>query len=179
MVGHEAGADAGSKARKRALLALAGLAVLIGMIVWWRPAGLDLWLKAFHIVAVIAWMAGLLYLPRLFIYHMDAEIGSVQSETFKVMEERLLKVIMRPAMLVSWALGLWLAYSSFGFSGGWLWAKIAAVAGLTAVHVHFFLAAKAFAADGRPRSARYWRIVNEVPTLLMIAIVVLVVVKPF
>lgn len=177
--GGEAGRPAGRKARRRTRFASAGLAVcVIGLFIW-RPAGLDLWIKAAHIVAVIAWMAGLLYLPRLFVYHTDAEAGSLQSETFKVMEARLLKVIMRPAMMVTWVLGLWLAYSSFAFQGGWLWAKIAAVVGLTAVHIGFSRAARDFAADHRPRSARHWRLMNEAPTVLMITIVILVVVKPF
>lgn len=179
MVGPEAGAAAGAKALRRAFSAIAALLVGVVLVFWWRPANLDLWIKAVHVVAVISWMAGLLYLPRLFIYHTDAEIGSVQSETFKVMEGRLLKVIMRPAMMISWVLGLWLAYSSFAFSGGWLWAKIVAVVALTAIHLHFFKAWKSFAADRREHSARYWRMMNEGPTLLMIVIVILVIVKPF
>jgi protoporphyrinogen IX oxidase len=179
VVGPEASAAAGRKARRRAYTAIAVLLFCVVLVFWWRPASLDLWIKAAHVVAVISWMAGLLYLPRLFIYHTDAEIGSVQSETFKVMEERLLKVIMRPAMMISWVLGLWLAYSSFAFSGGWLWAKIAAVVALTAIHVRFLKAWKSFAADRREHTARYWRIMNEGPTLLMIAIVILVIVKPF
>ena len=179
MVGPEAGAAAGAKARHRAFSAIAALLVGVMLVFWWRPANLDLWIKAVHVVAVISWMAGLLYLPRLFIYHTDAEIGSVQSETFTVMEGRLLKVIMRPAMMISWVLGLWLAYSSFAFSGGWLWAKIVAVVALTVIHLHFFKAWKGFAADRREHSARYWRMMNEGPTLLMIVIVILVIVKPF
>jgi putative membrane protein len=142
------------------------------------------WLKAFHIIAVIAWMAGMLYLPRLFVYHCAAEKGSVQSETFKVMERRLLRGIINPAMIAAIALGLWLAWlgpdSRYGwFASGWLWAKIALVLGLSAVHGLFARWVKAFAADSNRHSQRFYRFINEVPTVLMIAIVILVVLKPF
>ena len=142
------------------------------------------WIKAFHIIAVIAWMAGMLYLPRLFVYHCAAEKGSVQSETFKVMERRLLRGIINPAMIAAIALGLWLAWlgpdSRYGwFASGWLWAKIALVLGLSAVHGLFARWVKAFAADSNRHSQRFYRFINEVPTVLMIAIVILVVLKPF
>jgi protoporphyrinogen IX oxidase len=142
------------------------------------------WIKAFHIIAVIAWMAGMLYLPRLFVYHCAAEKGSVQSETFKVMERRLLRGIINPAMILAIALGLWLAWlgpdSRYGwFASGWLQAKIALVLGLSAVHGLFARWVKAFAADNNRHSQRFYRFINEVPTLLMIAIVILVVLKPF
>jgi len=142
------------------------------------------WIKAFHIIAVIAWMAGMLYLPRLFVYHCAAEKGSVQSETFKVMERRLLRGIINPAMIAAIALGLWLAWlgpdSRYGwFASGWLWAKIALVLGLSAVHGLFARWVKVFAADSNPHSQRFYRFINEVPTALMIAIVILVVLKPF
>ena len=112
----------------------AGVAILIGIVLlallmWWRPSGLYLWFKAFHIIAIIAWMAGMLYLPRLFIYHCGAEPGSQQSETFKVMERRLLTVIINPAMVASWVLGLWLAFEGGFFRSGWLHAKLALVLG--------------------------------------------------
>lgn len=139
----------------------------------------DLWIKSLHVVAVISWMAGLLYLPRLFVYHAGVEAGSEASETFKVMERRLFRFIMRPAMGVAWIAGLWLAWSSFGFRGGWLHAKIALVV-LMSVHHEFqgrWLGE--FARDERVRSARFFRVQNEVPTLLMLVIVVLVIVKPF
>jgi protoporphyrinogen IX oxidase len=139
-----------------------------------------LWLKALHIIAVMSWMAGLLYLPRLMIYHCAAETGSVQSETFKVMERRLLKAIMTPAMIVSWALGLWLAFVHIGFKGNlWLHVKFALVIGLTVAHVLQARWVKDFAADRNVRPHTFYRIWNEVPTLLMIGIVVLAVVKPF
>ena len=137
------------------------------------------WAKAIHVIAIIAWMAGMLYLPRLFVYHVDAPVGSVQSETFKVMERRLLRGIINPAMIVSWAFGLWLAWKGFGFMGGWLHAKIAAVLVLSGVHGYLSAAVRRFANDQNEKSARHWRIVNEVPTVLMIIIVILVVVKPF
>lgn len=143
------------------------------------PAGLYLWVKALHVVAVIAWMAGMLYLPRLFVYHCAAEPRSAQSETFKVMERRLLRAIINPAMVVTWAAGLWLAWQGFAFSGGWLHAKIALVLALSGMHGYFSAAVRKFSEDRNLRSARHWRIMNEGPTLVMIAIVVLVIVKPF
>ena len=138
-----------------------------------------LWIKAFHVIAVIAWMAGMLYLPRLFVYHCDAPVGSVQSETFKVMERRLLKAIINPAMTVAWILGLWLAWDGFGFRGGWLHAKIALVLAMSALHGQLVRWTREFAEDRNTRPARFYRIVNEVPTVLMICIVILVIVKPF
>jgi len=142
------------------------------------------WLKAFHIIAVIAWMAGMLYLPRLFVYHCTAQGGSVQSETFKVMERRLLRLIINPAMVATWVLGLWLAWlgpdSRFGwFNAGWLQAKIVLVLILSAVHGLLARWVKDFAAENNRHSQRFYRIINEVPTALMILIVLLVVLKPF
>ena len=121
-----------------------------------------LWIKAVHVIAVISWMAGMLYLPRLFVYHSEAEIGSKQSETFKVMERRLLKAIINPAMIVTW-----------------LHVKLALVLAMSAVHGFFSRWLKDFAADRRPRSQKFYRIINEVPTVLMIFIVIMVIVKPF
>ena len=140
---------------------------------------LYLWLKAAHVIAVIAWMAGMLYLPRLFVYHTMAEPGSAQSETFKVMERRLLRAIINPAMIATWVFGLWLAWEGGFFRAGWLHGKLALVLALSAVHGLFARWVKDFAADRNPRSAKFYRVVNEVPTLLMIGIVVLVIVKPF
>lgn len=138
-----------------------------------------LWIKAFHVIAVISWMAGMLYLPRLFVYHCVAEPGSVQSETFKVMERRLLRFIINPAMIATWILGLWLAWDMGWWPAGWLHAKIALVVVMSAVHGFFARCVKDFAADRNTRSQRFYRIFNEVPTVLMIVIVILVVVKPF
>jgi putative membrane protein len=137
------------------------------------------WLKALHVIAIIAWMAGMLYLPRLFVYHCAAEPGSKQSETFKVMERRLLTAIMTPAMAVSWALGLWLAWSGGWYLSGWFHAKLALVLLLSGLHGFFGRCVRDFAADRNRRTAKFYRIINEVPTILMIGIVILAVVKPF
>jgi protoporphyrinogen IX oxidase len=143
--------------------------------------GLYLWIKALHVVAVISWMAGLLYLPRLFVYHCDAEPGSAGSETFKVMERRLMAAIMTPAMLVSWALGLGLI-AVLGLEvfrdGYWLTVKVALVIALTGAHLLMIRHLRDFARDRNRHSQRYFRILNEVPTVLMIAIVILVIVRP-
>jgi protoporphyrinogen IX oxidase len=143
------------------------------------PVALYPWLKALHVIAVIAWMAGMLYLPRLFVYHCAAEKGSVQSDTFKVMELRLLRFIMNPAMVVTWGLGLWLGWRGFQFTGTWLHGKILLVILLSAAHGYFAKAVRMFAEDRNDKPARHWRIMNEVPTVLMIGIVILVIVKPF
>jgi putative membrane protein len=137
-----------------------------------------LWIKTLHIVAVISWMAGLLYLPRLFVYHCEAEMGSRQSETFKVMERRLLRAIMTPAMVVTWATGLWMASQAGFFQAGWLHAKLTLVLMLTVVHFHFWRLQNGFAGDLNPHPQRYYRIWNEIPTVLMIFIVGVVVLKP-
>jgi putative membrane protein len=139
------------------------------------------YIKAFHVIAIIAWMAGLLYLPRLFVYHAASKVGSAQSETFKLMERRLLKAITTPAMLASWVLGLILVFSgAIDWSrDGWFHAKLALVLALTAYHGLLAMWTKDFALDRNTRSARFYRIANEVPTLLMIGIVILVVVRPF
>jgi protoporphyrinogen IX oxidase len=137
------------------------------------------WLKALHVIAVIAWMAGMLYLPRLFVYHCDAAPGSKESETFKVMERRLLKAIINPAMGATWLIGLWLAYDSGFFRAGWFHAKFALVIALSALHGFLSRAVKDFAADKNRRSAKFYRIINEVPAVLMALIVILVIVKPF
>lgn len=137
-----------------------------------------LWLKSLHVIAIIAWMAGLLYLPRLFVYHTSAEPGSVQSETFKVMERRLFKAITTPAMLVSVATGLWLGFLGGWWSEGWLHGKVLLVLGLLVSHVLMGRYVKAFAGDANRKSSKYYRVLNEAPTLLMIGIVILVIVKP-
>jgi protoporphyrinogen IX oxidase len=145
---------------------------------------LYLWIKAFHIIAVIAWMAGMLYLPRLFVYHCAAEKGSVQSETFKLMERRLLRAIINPAMIATWLLGLWLAWlgpdSRYGwFAFPWLQAKLVLVLLLSAMHGMFARWVNDFAADRNRHSQKFFRIINEVPMILLIGIVLLVVFKPF
>jgi len=140
---------------------------------------LYLWLKAAHIVALIAWMSAMLYLPRLFVYHCEAPAGSDRSETFKVMERRLLKAIMTPALIATWALGLLLAHLGGWWSSGWLYGKLALVLALSAVHGMLAARVRRFAEDRNTNTQRYFRILNEVPTVLMIGIVILVVVKPF
>jgi putative membrane protein len=137
------------------------------------------WLKALHLVAIISWMAGLLYLPRLFVYHCTAEPGSRQSETFKVMERRLLRFIMNPAMIATWLLGLWLAWQGGWFAAPWLHAKLALVLALSGFHGLLARSVKDFAADKNRRSPKFYRVINEIPTVLMILIVILAVVKPF
>ena len=163
----------------RAAAAL-GLTAAGGLATVWLvgPRAYD-WVKALHVVAIISWMAGMLYLPRLFVYHSDAEKGSQQSETFKVMEHRLLRVIINPAMVVSWIAGLWLAWQAGVWKQGWFHGKLLLVLLLSGVHGYLSAEVRAFAEDRNAKPARHWRIVNEIPTVLMIGIVVLVIVKPF
>ncbi len=145
-------------------------------------SALYLWLKAVHIIAVIAWMAGLLYLPRLFAYHCRAEPGSAQSESFKVMERRLLRVIMTPAMIVSVGVGAWLLASPGVVDWsveGWVYAKLALVVALLVLHGLMARWRGDFAVDRNRHGERFYRLMNEVPTLAMIGIVIFVVVKPF
>jgi putative membrane protein len=137
-----------------------------------------LWIKAIHVIAVIAWMAGLFYLPRLFVYHCKVAVGSESSELFKVMEERVLRVIMVPSMGAAWLAGLGLIWIA-GEWRGWLIVKVAAVVVLSGFHDLLRRYAAQFARDERPRSERYFRLLNEVPTVMMITIVVMVIVKPF
>ena len=139
------------------------------------------WLKALHIVSVVAWMAGLLYLPRLFVYHAEARPGSSASETFKVMERRLLRGIMTPAMTATFLFGILLALTPgvVDWRAGWIWLKLACVAGLAILHILLARWRRDFAGDANSRPARFYRIVNEIPTVLLLAIVILVVVKPF
>jgi putative membrane protein len=171
--------EAAQSPAKRAAISLAiTIAASVAIIVLLGDAAY-LWIKAIHVIAVISWMAGMLYLPRLFIYHCDSEQGSKQSETFKIMEQRLLRIIINPAMIITWVLGLWLAWKGGWLAAPWLHAKFACVFALSAAHGYFSSAVRKFAADANDRSARHWRIMNEVPTVLMIAIIILVLVKPF
>jgi putative membrane protein len=140
------------------------------------------WIKAAHLIAVISWMAGMLYLPRLFVYHCAAETGSVQAETFKVMERRLLKAILTPAMVATWVLGLTLAFTPGIISwstDGWMHVKLVLVLAMSGIHGLLGRSVREFAEDRNRRSAKFYRIVNEVPAVLMVGIVVLVIVKPF
>lgn len=159
-----------------ALLVTAGATLAAILII---GDGAYLWVKAVHVIAIISWMAGLLYLPRLFIYHCDAPKGSQQSETFKVMEHRLLTVIINPAMVVAWVLGLWLVWRGGWLSSPWMHVKLLAVLLLSAVHGFYSKSVRMFREDKNTVSARHWRMWNEAPTILMIVIVVMVIVKPF
>lgn len=139
------------------------------------------WFKSLHVIAVISWMAGMLYLPRLFVYHAEAEVGSDKSETFKVMERRLLRAIMNPAMIAAFVFGgLMLGTPGIVDWGSvWIWVKLAAVAGMTVAHHVFARWMKDFAADANTRPAKTYRLANEVPTVLMIVIVVMIIARPF
>ena len=135
--------------------------------------------KSFHIVAIIAWMAGLLYLPRLFVYHSMAEVGSVRAQTFKLMERRLLKNIMNPAMILSWFFGLYMLYLNVSLlQETWMIAKLICVILMTYFHMKFGKMRRLFEADEIPKSDKYYRYWNEAPTVTMVAIVILAVVKP-
>ena len=140
---------------------------------------MDLWVKSLHIISVISWMAAMLYLPRLMVYHCDAEQGSELSETLKIMERRLLKAIMTPAMIATWVFGIWLAFLYNVWAEPWFVTKFFLVFVLTVIH---FIAAgwvKKFASDSNQKSSKFFRVANEVPAVLMVLIVILVVVKPF
>lgn len=137
------------------------------------------WVKAFHVISVIAWMAGMLYLPRLFVYHCEAEVGSKQSETFKVMERKLLKAIINPAMILTWVLGLWLVWYAGWHKAGWFQAKFVLVLILSGIHGMLTRYWRDFAHDRNTKSQKFFRIINEVPAILMVGIVILVIVKPF
>jgi putative membrane protein len=140
------------------------------------------WVKAFHVVALIAWMAALLYLPRLFVYHAGVAVGSESSETFKVMERRLLKAIMTPAMIATWLLGLYMIwYNGLDWlrESAWFHAKLTLVVILSGLHGWFAGMVRGFAEDRNTRSAVFYRVINEAPTVIMIAVVILAIVKPF
>lgn len=137
------------------------------------------WIKGLHIISVIAWMAGMLYLPRLYVYHADVPAGSPQSEMFKVMERRLLRAIVNPAMIATWLFGLILLIQYELYTQPWMHAKLVLVVILSAVHGFFARWRRDFAADRNRRPARFYRVANEIPTLIMVLVVILAVVKPF
>lgn len=137
------------------------------------------WLKALHVIAVIAWMAGMLYLPRLYVYHAGAKPGSELSETFKVMERRLLRAIINPAMTAAWVLGLWMAWLGDLWGEHWFQVKLVLALAMSVAHAFLSRWRRDFAADANRHSARFYRFMNEVPTLLLIGIVLLVILKPF
>lgn len=168
-----------SSPAKRAAVALAITAALcVAAAALLGPEAYP-WLKAVHVMAVISWMAGMLYLPRLFVYHAEAGPGSEVSETLKVMERRLLRIIVNPAMVATWVLGLWLAWQGGWLSAGWFHAKLALVLALSGVHGYFSGAVRRFGDDRNTATPRHWRMWNEVPAVLMAGIVILVIVKPF
>ncbi|HEY0293109.1 MAG TPA: protoporphyrinogen oxidase HemJ [Hansschlegelia sp.] len=138
-----------------------------------------LWIKTLHVVAVISWMAAMLYLPRLFVYHAGAAAGSELSETFKVMERRLLRGIATPAMIVSWIAGLLLVWKGGWMTAGWLHGKLLFVVILSGIHGMLARFTRDFANDRNRKTAKFYRVLNEVPAVLMLAIVALVIIKPF
>jgi protoporphyrinogen IX oxidase len=168
-----------NRAFMSAIVAIVIAAAAAAALMVWRLSHLYLWFKAVHVMAMIAWMAGMLYLPRLFVYHCGAEPGSRQSETFKLMERRLLRGIMTPAMIATWALGLWMVYDGGWISAHWLHAKLALVVALSGLHGALARWTGDFAADRNRHSERFYRVVNEVPAVLMVGIVIMVVIKPF
>jgi protoporphyrinogen IX oxidase len=174
MSGSDAGAKSGLRAGIALVVFIAGAAAL-----YFLSDNAYLWFKALHIMAVIAWLAGLFYLPRLCVYHHDKAPGSEASETFKIMESRLYRFIMNPAMMMTWLFGLFIAWEGAWFTWGWLHVKLAAVVALTGAHIYFGRAVRAFGRDERPLTSRHWRMLNEVPTVLMIVIVLMAVLKPF
>ena len=140
-----------------------------------------LWIKGLHVISVIAWMAGLLYLPRLYVYHVDAEPGSDKSETFKIMERRLMRGILNPSMMASVIFGLIMVYDSSPaiWQAGWFHAKLTAVIAMLVMHVFCGKWRRAFAEDRNTHSGRFYRFMNEVPAVLMVVIVLMVIVQPF
>ena len=142
---------------------------------WWYD-----WLKAAHVISVIAWMAGMMYLPRLFVYHADAGVGSEKSETFKIMERRLYRGITTPAMVATWVFGVAMAvHGLIDWSTAWPWVKAASVLVLSGIHGFYGRLLKDFANDANQRPAKFYRLINEVPFVLAIVIVIMVIVKPF
>lgn len=139
------------------------------------------WIKSLHLISVIGWMAGMMYLPRLYIYHSQAEKGSVQSETFKIMERRLLRGIINPAMIATFIFGTCLMFTPgiIDWSAGWIWVKLAMIVGLSAIHGIYSKWRREFAEDRNEMSDRSFRLINEAPFVLMMVIVVMVIVKPF
>lgn len=148
----------------------------IGVFAWLYP-----WTKAFHVISMVAWMAGMLYLPRLFVYHCDTAPGTAESERFKVMEYRLLRQIINPAMIATWTFGVILVLTPgvLDWSWGWWHVKLACVIAMSAMHGELSRWRRDFLEDRNRRSQRFYRAVNEIPTVLLIVIVIMVIVRPF
>ncbi|MEZ5690084.1 MAG: protoporphyrinogen oxidase HemJ [Rickettsiales bacterium] len=139
------------------------------------------WIKALHVIAVISWMAGMLYLPRLFVYHSQVKIGSPESELFKTMERRLLRIIINPAMIVAWGAGTWLIFYTNALdpaNGSWMHYKLTFLIIMQIVHAMMARFRRNFANDINTKSTKFYRIFNEVPAILMIGIVIMVIVRP-
>jgi len=163
----------------RAAVAIAITVALTAAVMLLMGDEAYLWVKSVHVMAIIAWMAAMLYLPRLFIYHSEVDPKSDMSRTFKVMEHRLLTIIMNPAMTIAWVLGLWLAWKGGFLLSGWFLAKFVLAIALSGMHGYLSAAVRRFAEDRNEVATRTWRFLNEVPALLMVGIVILVIVKPF
>lgn len=168
-----------TKPSKKPLMAIASILFVAFLALTWKNENFYLWIKALHIIAVISWMAGMLYLPRLFVYHASEEVGSPVSEKLKIMEFKLLKVIINPAMMVTWGAGLWLMFSGLVDLAGWFWVKFILVLAMSGAHGWLSKSQKRFAADENQLSEKQWRMANEIPTVLMIGIVIMVIVRPF
>mmetsp|Transcript_14233 Transcript_14233/g.18691 ORF Transcript_14233/g.18691 Transcript_14233/m.18691 type:complete len:174 (-) Transcript_14233:32-553(-) len=171
--------EATTKPSKKPLMAIASILFVAFLALTWKNENFYLWIKALHIIAVISWMAGMLYLPRLFVYHASEEVGSPVSEKLKIMEFKLLKVIINPAMMVTWGAGLWLMFSGLVDLAGWFWVKFILVLAMSGAHGWLSKSQKRFAADENQLSEKQWRMANEIPTVLMIGIVIMVIVRPF
>ncbi|MEJ1159711.1 protoporphyrinogen oxidase HemJ [Prosthecomicrobium sp. N25] len=163
----------------RAMVALVITVALFGALAWVAPTGAYDWVKALHVIAIISWMAGMLYLPRLFVNHCGVAVGSPESQLLKGMERRLLRIIVNPAMTLAWVSGIWIAWNGAWLKSGWFHGKLLLVLLLSGAHGYFSAAVRKFAEDRNTVSERHWRMINEIPAVLMIGIVILVVVKPF
>lgn len=168
-----------SSKKKKIISGLVYLAFFALLALTWKSVDAYPWIKALHVIAVISWMAGMLYLPRLFVYHSAVKPGSEVSEQFKVMELKLLKIIINPAMMVTWGCGIWLIFSGFVPLETWFFVKFVFVLILSGFHGVLSKSQKRFAADENVKTEKQWRYLNEVPTLLMIGIVIMVIVRPF
>ena len=171
--------QANRKSGPRALIAIGAFAALLALIWFTSGDNFYLWLKSFHIIAVISWMAGLLYLPRLFINHCDKIKGSEADLMLAGMEQRLMKIIMTPAMILSWIFGIWLASLAQFWAEPWFLIKFLAIVLMTVTHFYFAKAVKRFASDENKITTRSWRMINEIPTVLMFLAIIMVIVKPF
>ncbi|AMC13267.1 membrane protein [Liberibacter crescens] len=169
----------GKKVQLKAFIGLLLFIITVFCIVLFITKKPYLWIKALHIIAVMSWMSGLLYMPRIFVYHSSSKPGSLQYQTFEIMEERLLKIIMNPAMILSWIFGIYLTLHVSHINIGWLRIKFLLVLGLSAYHFYLAFIMKSFKYNMQNHKASYFRVINEIPTILMIVIVILTVVKPF